>query len=320
MGTGTLTPTPLWNRLQSQTSRFAQGVCVGLCFRSVCFCSRQPSWADDFSYSSLEWLSQQQIISSVAHLFWQELSSEMALLRLAKKRVQRNESAIEKCVGLRGSLCELHTWTDAQHLPLECYFSCSDVCPLAHYSCLTRVDSLRLVSLSLCSAKIKKQMHKLNTSLSFCMEMLDIYKKDENGFQGHVPILIYMATTQISFVQSQIAFQPPWKQPKEMYEDGGSCCRLKMVLGLTWWTGLKKQRWQTISLIISVNILRIRKRTGPLWTWKEPWCVDKESAISTQRPTHFIFNFFLMSWSTWCLCYSDTWALSFSIKVLAAVG
>lgn len=61
-------------------------VCVCLCFRSVCFCSRQHSWADDFSYSSLEWLSQQQIISSVAHLFWQELSTEMALLRLAKKR------------------------------------------------------------------------------------------------------------------------------------------------------------------------------------------------------------------------------------------
>lgn len=177
MGTGTLTLTPLWNHLQSQTSRFAQGVCGGLCFRSVCFCSWQPSWADDFSYSSLEWLSQQQIISSVAHLFWQDLSTEMALLRLAKKRVQRNESAIEKRVELRGSLCELHTWTDAQHLPLECYFSRSDVCPLAHYPCLTRVDSVRLVSLSLCSAKIKKQMHKLNTPLSFCMQLLDIYKK-----------------------------------------------------------------------------------------------------------------------------------------------
>lgn len=56
-----------------------------LCFRSVHFCSRQHSWADDFSYSSLEWLSQQQIISSIAHLFWQELSREMALLGLAKK-------------------------------------------------------------------------------------------------------------------------------------------------------------------------------------------------------------------------------------------
>lgn len=58
---------------------------VCLCFRSVCFCSRQHSWADDFSYSSLEWLSQQQKISSVAHLFWQDLNTEMVLLRLAKQ-------------------------------------------------------------------------------------------------------------------------------------------------------------------------------------------------------------------------------------------
>lgn len=94
----------------------------------------------------------------------------MALLRLAKKRIQRNESAIEKSVELRGSLCQLHTWTDAQHLPLECYFSSSDVCLLVHYPCLTCVDSFRLVSLSLCSGKMKKQMHNLNIPLFFCTE------------------------------------------------------------------------------------------------------------------------------------------------------
>lgn len=88
----------------------------------------------------------------------------------------------------------------------ECHFSSSDVRPLTCCPCMTCVDCLRPVSWSLSSRKIKKQIHKLNTPWSFCTEMLDIYQKMKNGFQGHILIYIYIVIAQVGWLQSQTLF------------------------------------------------------------------------------------------------------------------
>lgn len=102
-----------------------------------------------------------------------------------------------------------------------------------------------------------------------------------------------------------------------MYEDEGRWCRLKIALGLTCWTGLKKQRQQKISLIIFVSILGVPKITGPLWTWEDV-LIRKQLSAHGDPPLYLFFSDVLKY--VVCVCYSDTWTLSFSVRVLAALG
>lgn len=118
-------------------------------------------------------------------------------------------------------------------------------------------------------------------------------QKDEDGFQVHLFTFIYMAIAQISWVWSQTVFQPPWQQPELIHEDGGSWCGLKITLRLTCWTGFKKLRQHTVSLITFANVLGVPQRTGFLWTWEEPSSVNEESAHGDRNHSspHLIYIF-----------------------------